>query len=78
MILAASDVNQVSQEDPSLGHGIFTHYLLEALDAADLDGDGAITVREVHFYIQRRVHERSGGVQTPQLYNIGDMVLVRK
>ena len=79
MILTASDVNQVSQEDPTLGHGIFTHYLLEAIGgAADLDGDGAITVREVHLYLQRKVHQRSAGVQTPQLYNIGDMVLVTK
>jgi uncharacterized caspase-like protein len=79
MILTASDVNQVSQEDPALGHGIFTHYLLEALGGgADLDGDGAVTVREVHLYLQRKVHERSNGAQTPQLYNIGDMVLVRK
>jgi len=79
MILTASDVNQVSQEDPALGHGIFTHFLLEALNgAADLDGDGAITVREVHLYLQRKVHERSSGVQTPQLYNVGDMIIVRK
>ncbi len=79
MILTASDVNQVSLEDPALGHGIFTSFLLEALNgAADLDGDGAITVREVHLYLQRRVHERSNGAQTPQLYNIGDMVLVQK
>jgi hypothetical protein len=79
MILTASDVNQVSQEDPALRHGIFTHFLLEALNgAADLDGDGAITVREVHLYLQRRVHERSNGAQTPQLYNVGDMVLTQK
>jgi hypothetical protein len=79
MILTASDVNQVSQEDPVLGHGIFTHYLLEALGGAgDLDGDGAVTVREIHLYLQRKVHERSRGVQTPQLYNVGDMVLIRK
>lgn len=79
MILTASDVNQVSQEDPALGHGIFTHFLLEALNgAADLDGDGAITVREVHLYLQRKVHERSNGVQTPQLYNVGDMIVVQK
>ncbi len=79
MILTASDVNQVSEEDPVLGHGIFTYYLLEALNgAADLDGDGAITVRELHLYLQRRVHERSNGAQTPQLYNIGDMVLVQE
>jgi len=79
MILTASDVNQVSQEDPALGHGIFTYVLLEGLrGGADLDGDGAITVREAHLYLQRKVHERSRGVQTPQLYNVGDMVLVRK
>jgi uncharacterized caspase-like protein len=80
MILTASDVNQVSTEDPALGHGVFTHYLLQALDsgAADLDGDGVITVRELHLYLQRRVHEHSRGAQTPQLYNIGDMVLVER
>ncbi|MGH7353264.1 MAG: caspase family protein [Candidatus Rokuibacteriota bacterium] len=80
MILTASDVNQVSHEDPALGHGIFTQFLLQALEsgAADLDGDGAITVRELHLYLQRRVHEYSHGAQTPQLYNVGDIVLVRK
>lgn len=80
MILTASDVNQVSHEDPALGHGIFTRFLLQALEsgAADLDGDGAVTVRELHLYLQRRVHEYSRGAQTPQLYNVGDMVLVRK
>ncbi|MGH2361573.1 MAG: caspase family protein [bacterium] len=79
MILTASDVNQVSIEDPAVGHGIFTHYLMQALEsgAADLDRDGAITVREVHLYLQRKVHEHSRGAQTPQLYNIGDMVLIR-
>jgi uncharacterized caspase-like protein len=79
LILTASDVNQVSAEDGALGHGIFTHYLLEGLSgAADLDGDGAITVRELHLYLRRKVHERSGGIQTPQLYAIGDMVLAPK
>ncbi len=79
MILTASDVNQVSHEDRALRHGIFTHFFLEGLNgAADLDGDGAVTVRELHLYLQRKVHERSGGTQTPQLYNIGDMVLVTK
>lgn len=80
MILTASDVNQVSHEDPMLGHGIFTYHLLQALEsgAADLDGDGAITVREVHLYLQRKVHEHARGTQTPQLYNVGDMVLVQR
>ncbi len=79
MILTASDVNQVSNEDPQLRHGIFTHYFLEGLKgAADLDGDGAVTVREIHLFLQRKVHEHSGGAQTPQLYAIGDMVLVHK
>lgn len=80
MILTASDVNQVSIEDPAIGHGIFTYYLVQALEsgAADLDRDGATTVREVHLYLQRKVHEHSRGAQTPQLYNVGDMVLMRR
>jgi uncharacterized caspase-like protein len=78
MVLTASDANQLSLESPELGHGLFTHYLLQALGgAADLDSDGAITIREVHLYLQRKVHEHSGGNQTPQLYSIGDMVIVR-
>lgn len=77
MILTASDANQVSQESHELGHGIFTYYLLQGLKGdANLDKDGAITVRELHLYLQRKVHEKSGGNQTPQLYNIGDMALV--
>jgi hypothetical protein len=53
-------------------------WCLEAMKGtADLDGDDAITVREVHLYLQRKVHERSNGAQTPELYNIGDMVLTR-
>jgi len=78
MILTASDANQLSLESPELGHGLFTHYLLQALaGAADFDSDGAITTREVHLYLQRKVHEHSGGNQTPQLYSVGDMVITR-
>lgn len=78
MILTASDANQLSVESQEVGHGLFTYYLLQGLEgAADLDSDGAITIREMHLYLQRKVHERSGGNQTPQLYSIGDMVLVR-
>lgn len=78
MILTASDANQLSVESSEVGHGLFTYYLLQGLGGeADLDSDGAITVREIHLYLQRKVHERSGGNQTPQLYSIGDMVIVR-
>ena len=78
MILTASDANQLSVESPEVGHGLFTYYLLQGLGGtADLDSDGAITVREIHLFLQRKVHERSGGNQTPQLYSIGDMVIVR-
>ena len=78
MVLTASDANQLSLESPELGHGLFTHYLLQALaGAADFDSDGAITTREVHLYLQRKVHEHSGGNQTPQLYSVGDMVIVQ-
>ncbi len=79
MILTASDANQLSQELGEFKHGVFTYYLLQGLEGdADLDKDGAVTVRELHLYLQRRVHEKSGGNQTPQLYNVGDMVLVTR
>ncbi len=43
--------------------------------AADLDGDDTITAREVHLYVQRRVLDRSGGVPTPHLWQIRDVLM---
>jgi len=69
VILAASDVNEVSLELPELKHGIFTYYLLEGLrGAADVNKDGKISVQEAYDYLSEKVSRHSkqaGGNQHP-------------
>jgi uncharacterized caspase-like protein len=66
VVLTASRANQVSQERESLGHGVFTYYLLEGLNGkADQDGDGIITVDEIYNYVSIKVPEATGQNQHP-------------
>ncbi len=59
---------QSAQEDASLGHGVFTHYLLEALGGeADVDGDGRVEVLEAYNWVGYRTAEHTGGRQVPRL-----------
>ena len=82
MVIAAAEHNQLSWEDATLGHGVFTYHLLEALRGkADSDGDGRVTMNEVYEYLKRSVPEsvrRLGkGEQRPVLSSqvSGDIVL---
>lgn len=51
--ISACGTNQGGHEFEKLGHGIFTARLLEALKgAADIDGDGAVTVEEAATYLE--------------------------
>jgi hypothetical protein len=74
-IFAASSSDQVSNWYPEKKHGLFTYFFLKALQgAADLNGDGAITMGEMEQYLQnenttvpflsRREFQR---LQTPQV-----------
>ena len=55
-VIAASQRDQLSWEDPKLQHGIFTYHLLEALRGkADANGDGYVSIREVETYLEREV-----------------------
>jgi uncharacterized caspase-like protein len=68
-IITASRPSEVSIELPELGHGIFTHYLVQGLKgAADLNKDGIITVQELYEYVEQQVSAKSrsvGGNQHP-------------
>ena len=56
VIISAARSNQRSYEHESLGHGIFTHHLIEALSAkADFDRDGYIGVGDVYRYLDTTV-----------------------
>jgi uncharacterized caspase-like protein len=72
LLITAAKPHQRSWEDDSLGHGIFTHHLLEALDGkADMDHDGYVSVLEVFKYLEREVPQSarrlSRSVQEPLL-----------
>ena len=66
IILTASGANEVSEENETLGHGVFTFYLLEGLRGnADTDKDGLITVDEIYRYVSFRVPEATNNEQHP-------------
>lgn len=66
VILTASAANEISMEDESLGHGIFTYYLIKGLKGmADYDSDGYITVDEAYRYVSEQVPEATGQAQHP-------------
>ncbi len=71
LVVTACDVNEVSLEMPELGHGLFTHYLIEGLKGnADKDQDGLVTIHELYEYVHAKVshHARSlGGSMRPIL-----------
>lgn len=72
LVIAASKPNQRSWEDETIGHGIFTHHLIEALSGkADADGDGYVSIMEVYKYLERNVpltaRRLARGTQEPLL-----------
>ena len=80
-ILSSCSINQQSYEWPDKKHGVFTFYLLEALQgSADLNQDGFVSLTETANYTSEKVLEWSfetGNIQSPQWKaNLtGDVVL---
>lgn len=52
-LLAACQESQYAQEDPDLGHGVFTHHVLEALMGGAADEYGVVTAMGVYDYVAR-------------------------
>jgi hypothetical protein len=76
-VLAAAGSEQYATEFGSLGHGLFTHVVLEALEGG-ADGapeDGKVTVYELKSYVNDQVPELSkrykGRPQYPYTFSIG-------
>ena len=78
-MLTSSAGKQLSREDPKIGHGIFTYVLLEGLadKAADVDGDGVVSIKELSGYMTARFESRAqkimgkNFVQTPVINSMG-------
>jgi formylglycine-generating enzyme required for sulfatase activity/uncharacterized caspase-like protein len=70
-ILTASTSTQYAFESDGLELSIYTHYLVEGIEkgAADIDGDGWISVDELHGYAKSKVQEASPAM-TPEFYPI--------
>jgi PKD repeat protein len=76
LVFAAAREDQEALEDPGLGHGLFTYFLLEGLKGeADLDSDFLITAEELRSYVaeevERYAREQLGGVQNPEMTGRG-------
>ena len=55
-VLAAASGTQIASWDESVGHGLFTHHLLDALyGKGDRDRNGRVTAREVKRYLDRHM-----------------------
>jgi len=77
LMMTAANTNEFSLEDSKWGgHGVFTHYLLEALGGkGDRDGDGIVTFTEVFDYVAGNVRTATDGRQNPQRSGFGDIPL---
>jgi hypothetical protein len=71
VVLTASKASEVSMESKSLGMGLFTHFLCQALQgSADSDTDGLISVVELFQFLNMRVPaaaKQMGSSQHPVL-----------
>lgn len=67
VIMASSKPDEYSLEVPGLENGVFTHFLLEALQgAADKNRDGVVSIREAYDYIYAKTKDVTKGAQHPQ------------
>lgn len=56
-IMAASTADELSYENPELGHGVFTYYFGEAIRGnADMNKDNKVTYKELFDYTQEKTH----------------------
>jgi hypothetical protein len=56
-VLSAAGADEDSYDDGDKRHGAMTYYLLKTPTYADLNGDGAITVREAFAYVKAAIEE---------------------
>ncbi|WP_327000399.1 caspase family protein [Dactylosporangium sp. NBC_01737] len=63
LMLSACTDTQVAREDRTLGHGIFTHYLLRGPSAAE--GSATVGVHTLYEQLARSVRDHTSGRQTP-------------
>jgi hypothetical protein len=82
VVLSASAWGETALEDDRLSHGVYTHFLLEALREGDQNRDGAVTATEAHDWARTRTYYFTGGRQRPtsrlQMTGVDPIVLAGK
>ena len=81
-VLSAASGKEVASWDEKVGHGMFTHHLLDALyGQADADGDGQVTAAEAKTYLDDTMtiaaRVEFGRYQTASLVGPAGTVLAR-
>lgn len=72
VVFSATDAETLAIEDPSLGHGIFTHALLEGVKGnADFGNDGVVNIFELNLFVSQDVAKRTKDKQRPAFHNAG-------
>ncbi|AFY50366.1 EAL domain-containing protein [Nostoc sp. PCC 7524] len=68
VVLASSSSTEYSFEQQESELSIYTRYLVEGVEtgAADLDGDGLLSIEDIHGYVNNRIHEEFPHV-TPKI-----------
>jgi formylglycine-generating enzyme required for sulfatase activity len=73
ILLHSCAEGEKAKEDKTLGHGVFTYYLLEGLRGkADVDGNGQVTLGELMSFSNREtklhVRDKFGDIQRPKVF----------
>ncbi len=67
-IFTAASPTQSSVEKAEYKHGLFTYYMLEALNGrGDADGDGLVTSMELYNYVTKKIREEVVQVKVKQV-----------
>ncbi len=67
IMISACDDDQVARESIELGHGYFTHALLDALTGEPAEKPTTISITEVYDRVSKKVRQLSRGRQEPIL-----------
>jgi len=65
-VLCAADDHQLAREDPAVGHGIFTHHLLESL-TRPRGAEGTVSLVDLYNEVERSVRKATTDAQEPIL-----------
>jgi uncharacterized caspase-like protein len=64
VLLCAADDHQLAREDPAVGHGIFTHHLLQALQRPRGEAN-TVSVTDLYDEVEQGVRHATTGAQEP-------------